>query len=415
VSIWKDTGGVFSIHLAIAAVPLTIAVGGAIDYAFAQRVQISLTAAADASALAGVGRSTLNETTSAAKATAQRVFDTLSARQKRVKITDVSVDVTDDGLARTATVAYGANVDTSLLNIIGINAFALSGSSSATFSKAPYIDFYVLLDNSPSMGVGATDADIATMVANTSDKCAFACHDTSNKNSYYNLAKKLGVTMRIDVLRTATQQLMDTAKSTAEVADQFHMAVYTFGADATSMGLSKVVPLTGDLTAAKASANAVDLMTVPNSSYNNDMDTPMDAVLAAIDKEIPQPGDGGTPQSRQKIVFLVSDGVADQNKPAGCSRPLSSGIRCQEPLNPDLCLKLRNRGVKIAVLYTTYLPLPTNAWYNTWLKPFQSTIPVNMQACATPGLYFEVSPSGGIAAAMTALFRQAILVARLTQ
>lgn len=40
---------------------------------------------------------------------------------------------------------------------------------------------------------------------------------------------------------------------------------------------------------------------------------------------------------------------------------------------------------------------------------------MNMQACATPGLYFEVSPSGGISAAMTALFKQAMLAARLTQ
>ena len=74
-----------------------------------------------------------------------------------------------------------------------------------------YIDFYLLLDNSPSMGVGATPADVTTMVNNTPDKCAFACHDLSNANNYYNLAKSLGVTTRIDVLRTATQQLMDTA------------------------------------------------------------------------------------------------------------------------------------------------------------------------------------------------------------
>jgi hypothetical protein len=50
----------------------------------------------------------------------------------------------------------------------------------------------------------------------------------------------------------------------------------------------------------------------------------------------------------------------------------------------------------------------------TQLTPFLGTIPVSMRACATPGLCFEVSPSGGIAAAMTALFRQAILVARVT-
>jgi hypothetical protein len=46
------------------------------------------------------------------------------------------------------------------------------------------------------MGVGATPADVDTMVANTSDKCAFACHIVNkgkeDKNSYYNLAKKLG-------------------------------------------------------------------------------------------------------------------------------------------------------------------------------------------------------------------------------
>ncbi len=63
------------------------------------------------------------------------------------------------------------------------------------------------------MGVGATSSDINKMVNNTSDQCAFACHDVSNSNSYYNLAKNLGVTMRIDVLRSATQDLMSTATS----------------------------------------------------------------------------------------------------------------------------------------------------------------------------------------------------------
>jgi hypothetical protein len=60
------------------------------------------------------------------------------------------------------------------------------------------------------------------------------------------------------------------------------------------------------------------------------------------------------------------------------------------------------RGVKIAVLYTTYLALPTNPWYNTWIAPFNagpygpsvnSQIAANMQKCATPGFYFEVSPT----------------------
>jgi hypothetical protein len=70
--------------------------------------------------------------------------------------------------------------------------------------------------------------------------------------------------------------------------------------------------------------------------------------------------------------------------------------------------------VQIAVLYTTYLPLPTNAWYNQWIAPFSSQISTNMQSCASPGLYFEVSPTQGISDAMTALFEKTVEQARLT-
>ena len=75
---------------------------------------------------------------------------------------------------------------------------------------------------------------------------------------------------------------------------------------------------------------------------------------------------------------------------------------------------LEHRGVKIAVLYTTYLPLPSNSWYNTWIKPFQSEIPTKMQACASPGFYFEVSPTEGITDAMKALFLKVIRAPRIT-
>lgn len=75
---------------------------------------------------------------------------------------------------------------------------------------------------------------------------------------------------------------------------------------------------------------------------------------------------------------------------------------------------MKARGVQIAVLYTTYLPLPTNAWYNQWIAPFNSQISTNMQSCASPGFYFEVSPTQGISSAMNALFKKAVNQARLT-
>ena len=71
-----------------------------------------------------------------------------------------------------------------------------------------------------------------------------------------------------------------------------------------------------------------------------------------------------------KYLFFVSDGVADESNGA-CLKPTTGG-RCQSPLNPALCATLKDRGIKIAVLYTTYLALPTNDWYNTWIAPFNN-------------------------------------------
>jgi hypothetical protein len=75
------------------------------------------------------------------------------------------------------------------------------------------------------------------------------------------------------------------------------------------------------------------------------------------------------------------------------------------------------------VLYTTYLALPTNNWYMTWIDPFNagpygpspnSEIALNMQNCASPGLFFEVSPTEGISQAMTKLFQKAVADARIS-
>ena len=65
--------------------------------------------------------------------------------------------------------------------------------------------------------------------------------------------------------------------------------------------------------------------------------------------------------------------------------------------------------------YTTYLPLTTNTWYNTWVAPFQNQISSNMESCASPGMFFSVTTDGDITAAMQALFAQAISTARLTR
>src|SRR3546814_10144646 len=50
----------------------------------------------------------------------------------------------------------------------------ISGSSTSNAAKAPFIDFYLLLDTSPSMLLPSTSAGLSAMRAATG--CAFACH-----------------------------------------------------------------------------------------------------------------------------------------------------------------------------------------------------------------------------------------------
>jgi hypothetical protein len=89
--------------------------------------------------------------------------------------------------------------------------------------------------------------------------------------------------------------------------------------------------------------------------------------------------------------------------------------RVQSLMDPSYCTTIKNRGIRIAVLYTTYLPLPTNPWYNTYISPFQPNIGPTLQSCASPGLYFQVSTDQDISAAMIALFNAAVKTAYLSK
>lgn len=429
----RNRRGNVAITFAIVSVPLVVSAGAAVDYSMANRTKATLDSYADAAALSVVNINAMSMTATAAQTSAINFFKAQSATLKRGSVGSVSATVTDTSSGRTAVVSYSAAVPTTLASVAGINTINVSGQSTAKSALPTYMDFYMLLDNTPSMGVGATTSDITTMVNNTSDQCAFACHQMdAAPNDYYGLAKSLGVTTRIDVVRSATQQLMDTANSSQVVSNQFRAGVYTFGAKAEAMGLTKVASLSSNLSHVKSQASGVDLMTVPYQNYASDTDTNFDTILAAMNKEIGTSGDGSTPGKSQAVLFFVSDGVQDAAT-SSCLKTTVQGqdpqtgtkyTRCQSPLNTATCTTMKSRGIKIAVLYTTYLALPTNGWYMSWIDPFNagpygpspnSEIAKNMESCASPGLYFEVSPTQGISDAMTALFLKASQQARISK
>jgi Flp pilus assembly protein TadG len=422
----RQTSGNVAITFALMLIPIVGMVGAAIDYSNANRIRTWLIAAADAASVGAVVKSSAAMTAAAAMSgdgpipvgatEAINIFNAQIAGKTGFKLSSVTAKVDKSKNAVTAKVQFSADVPTFVLGALGKKTFSIGSTSTAANGMPPFIDFYLLLDNTPSMGVAATPADIDKMVKNTPDQCAFACHNLDDpKNNYYQLAKKLGVTMRIDVLRQATEQLMDTAEATETIKNQFRMAIYTFASSCTSPGLTTIKALTSSLSSAKSAAKNIDLMTIPYQGYNNDQCTNFEDVMADVNKVIANPGSGASASSPQKYLFFVSDGVADFNNPGSCSQPTDSTGRCQEPIDLAVCTAIKSRGIKIAVLYTTYLPLPTNAYYNKWIAPFVKKIGPAMESCASPGLYFEVSPSEGISDAMNALFQKALAQARLTK
>ena len=421
--LFLDRSGNFAITTALVAVPL-IAVGGlALDVTDAMLVRTELQNAADAAAVGAIADSspagaaamamTSDGTVNIGQSDANKLFFGQASSDLQNIPVNVNAAVTRTGNVVFSTVNFTANVPTTLSQVIGKTSIPVSGSASAQYQTASFMDFYMLLDNTPSMGIGATLTDIQTMVAKTPDSCAFACHNLDTTNNYYNLAKSLGVQTRIDVVRQATQSLTDTAATNRTTPDQYRMAVYTFGTQAENIGLTSVSTLSSDMTQVKNTTSAVDLMTVPNQGYNNDQDTSFDTMLTQLAPIIGTGGGGTTTTDRQKILFIVTDGVGDSYKPNSCTEPTTGG-RCQEPLATAFCQPLKNQNIKIAILYTTYFPLPTNGWYNQWIAPFQSQIGTDLQNCASPGLYFEVSPTQGISDAMNALFLKVIRTPRIT-
>ncbi|MCC0034302.1 MAG: hypothetical protein H6887_03410 [Hoeflea sp.] len=423
----KNRSGNFGILAALMLLPVIAAAGLAIDYSNALSVKGRVQGAADAAALAAVAESSvgvkeamaLSEDGAVAVGADEAVkfFKAQLEDHLDFTIDEISASVVKKNGRLYSIVDYKITVPTTLSKVLGQNLIQIAGQATVEYQTEIYRDFFLLLDNTPSMGVGATPSDVATMVDNTSDKCAFACHivdkGKEDKNSYYNLAKKLGVTTRINVVAQATAALMDTATESRKSTSQYHMAVYTFGEKAEDTKLLEVVKPTTNLKNAKKKAADIELMSIPYQGYDNDQQTDFDRAFSQIGDKMGKPGTGLTADSPEKILFFVSDGVGDSYKPTGCTKKLTGG-RCQEPIDIKSCTALKDKGYKIAILYTTYLPLPTNGWYNGWIKPFQNEIPQKMKACASPDLFFEVSPSEGISDAMTTLFKKIVNTPLLT-
>ena len=414
-----NNSGQVAVIFAYAFLPMLGFVGAAVDYSRGEAALAQLNAAADAAALSAVSRAKLSAQHNVPSDSDLRTFfDAATGTATGVTVSSFTVTPTAAITSISVHIAYTATVSTTFMRALGVNTMTLSGNATAQAAYPPYVDFHLLLDNSPSMGLAATTAEQARMLGGTSylnrGSCEFACHEYANgvggaekTNDYYLTAKAMNppIQLRIDELKSGVANLISSAQSSQTLSNQYRFAIHTF-----SNTLVTVAGLSSNYTAQAAAANSIDMVFSDN---NGQWQTDYGTVLPAMNVLIGAPGTGTVSSAPQKYLFFVTDGALDQG---------SGSTGTYGTVNTTLCSAIKTRGIKIAVLYTTYLPVTSGSLYPLYMSsisPYNTGSPTSittaLQSCASPGLFMATGPSVNIQSALQALFNDALAQSRLTQ
>jgi Flp pilus assembly protein TadG len=193
----RDRRGNVAIIFAITAIPLVSAIGCAVDYSSATRMKAKMQTAADAAGIAALSQKspgfiaasamTGDGSVAAGVADANNVFDAnMNAITGYTNLVRNST-MTKTGIRLAATVTYTADVPVSFLGVLGLNKLTITGSSSSAATLPPYLDFYLTLDVSGSMGLPSTPAEQVRLGKINPDNwvqyrnatgvsCTLACH-----------------------------------------------------------------------------------------------------------------------------------------------------------------------------------------------------------------------------------------------
>jgi Flp pilus assembly protein TadG len=190
----RDKKANIAVIFAIALIPILTALGCAVDYSLATRLKAKLQSAADGASVAAIAKNSLgyiqastmtsDGTVSAGQTDALNVFNgNMSTTTGYTFSPPPTATVTKTGLKLTSVVQFSAVMPTTFLKAVGFPSITVSGSSSSTAMFPPYLDFYLALDVSGSMGLPSTPAEAQRLQYLNPDNyvqyptgCTLACH-----------------------------------------------------------------------------------------------------------------------------------------------------------------------------------------------------------------------------------------------
>ena len=189
----RDKSANIAVIFGIAVIPIITAVGVAIDYSTATRMKAKLQSAADAAAVASISQNsagykaaaamTSDGSVAAGVAEANNIFNGNAATTSGYTNLSLTTTVTKTGTTLTSNVTFSAQTPASFLGVIGFQNLTIGGTSQAKSSMPAYLDFYLTLDVSGSMGLPSTTDEAKRMQSINPDNfvqsptgCTLACH-----------------------------------------------------------------------------------------------------------------------------------------------------------------------------------------------------------------------------------------------
>lgn len=414
----RDPRGAVALMFALAALPLFLLTGGALDYARFSRLQAQVISLADAAALSGVASSTIvpglppGHQKSRSEDAATAHFDGMVADITPGFVTGRTVSASANANEVVVDVCYTARFEGMVFGSFGIPSLNLDRCARAQSGRQVYVEIYAVIDASGSMGIGATAADQALMQSTIG--CTFGCHIDGSADT----ARANGATLRFDVVRAATARIATAMRDSNQLRELVKLNILTFSNDLAMVSPASATP--------EAHLTALSTMTMAGSPAGGTLySTSLDQLRTLMRVG----GDGSSPGNPQVFVLIMTDGIEDNIAWTGGSwtpdprfvaftPQFDHGGELLQGFNPAYCTPLKTKGATVMTLNTPYVvPDPaTDGRYIDIRDTLRPLISTNMTACASnPAFAFSASEPADVQAAIDRMFTMILRSARLTQ
>jgi Flp pilus assembly protein TadG len=401
-SVLKNTSGSVAVMFSVSAAALLVTAGVALDYVRSVNMQTALQSAADSAALAAARAAIQAELDG--KNNIKKIAESAGTAAWELNVQSVhgidlkpKFNLQNANGSWTANVSFDGSVPTTFASLMGLNSIKIGGDTEATVNvgrPTEYFDFYFAIDISSSMGIGATQGDMNKMDAAIG--CTFACHFGAGGGTIP-AAHAAGAKLRVDVVDEAVDNVVSEMLA-ADPQNVFRASLVGIADDA-----APLVPLTDNL----ASISNHDIQIVMSDDAHRLGNTNYRQSLETLNGMVGTAGDGSQQANAKKVVFFVTDGVHDYHEPEPNATfdMWNNSDHFGGAIDPAFCQTLKDAGAIVSVLYIDYI-VPNG--FEPHLDPFINDTKPALEACATPGNFFNAKSPGDIKVAMKNMFTKSL-------